>query len=131
MSPRAQAFRLSRAVQCLSAGTLLQMFTFESALRTVTADPGEHTLYAGAVDGRIFAGDLIPGSSRPEAAAGHMQSSKAPVNCLACTPDATQLVAGEEDPGCVNTLVVLKVIRSGQIKAATADVASLPSWPSA
>ena len=94
-----------------SAGTLLRMFTFESALRTVTADPGEHTLYAGAVDGRIFAGDLIPGSSRPEAAAGPMQSSSAPVNCLACTPDATQLVAGEENPGCVDTLVMLEVIK--------------------
>lgn len=87
-----------------SAGTLLQTFTFESALRAVTADPGEHTLYAGAVDGCIFAGDLIPGSSRPEAAGGPMQSSSAPVNCLACTPDATQLVAGEEDPSRLDML---------------------------
>lgn len=88
-------------VWSIAQGTLLQTFTFESALRAVTADPGEHTLYAGAVDGCIFAGDLIPGSSRPEAAGGPMQSSSAPVNCLACTPDATQLVAGCEDGALV------------------------------
>ena len=115
------------------------MFKFESALRTVTVDPGEHTLYAGAVDGRIFAGDLTPGSSRPEAAAGPMQSSSAPVNCLACTPDATQLVAGEEDPNCVDILCSAELDRAVEVAAAPAVVASescmglclLPSWASA
>jgi len=83
-------------------GDELAAFQLPAALRSVTADPGEHCLYLGSGDGRIFEVSLLRGgdagnnggggggSSRFEVLDGH----SAAVTALSMTADGTQLVSG-------------------------------------
>lgn len=76
--------------------------TFPSAIHSIQTDPGDHALYAGSGDGRIFETSLvgeIPGiegsSDQREAGYYSMEGHSGAVTCLAMTTDATQMVSGQ------------------------------------
>lgn len=85
------------------AGEELTAFQLPAPLHCVATDPGEHALYLGGGDGRIFEVSLLHGgstggntggngggSSRHVALEGHSEV----VTALALTADGTQLVSG-------------------------------------
>ena len=84
------------------AGTLLRSLTFPADIHSVTTDPGDHALYAGAGDGRIFETSLVgevangeASNERHEAGYYTLEGHVAAVTCLAMTTDAQQLLSGE------------------------------------
>ena len=86
----------------LCTGTLLRSLTFPSAIHSIRTDPGDHALYAGSGDGRIFETSLVgevsgsEGSSEQgEAGYYSMEGHNGAVTCLAMTTDATQMVSGK------------------------------------
>lgn len=90
------------ALLLLCTGTLLRSLTFPSAIHSIRTDPGDHALYAGSGDGRIFETSLVgkvlgsEGSSEQgEAGYYSMEGHNGAVTCLAMTTDATQMVSGE------------------------------------
>lgn len=90
------------ALLLLRTGTLLRSLTFPSAIHSIRTDPGDHALYAGSGDGRIFETSLVgevsssEGSSeQSEAGYYSMEGHNGAVTCLAMTADATQMVSGE------------------------------------
>ena len=109
-----------RAFTC--AGTLLRSVSFPVPLHSVLLGPGEHALYAGGADGRIFelplAGqpvqaaassgsgiggeDSLPGARGWVALEGHSRT----VTCLEATTDGGYMLSGE--------LSTAHLIRKGQ-----------------
>ncbi|KAL3153211.1 hypothetical protein ABBQ38_011961 [Trebouxia sp. C0009 RCD-2024] len=88
----------------LAQGVLLRTLTFPSAIHSIRTDPGDHALYAGSGDGRIFETSLVgevtsgEGSGEQHEAGYHtMEGHEGAVTCLAMTTDANQLVSGCED----------------------------------
>lgn len=88
----------------LAQGTLLRSLTFPAAIYSVRTDPGDHALYAGAGDGRIFetslVGEVTDGEGigqRHEAGYFTLEGHSAAVTCLATTTDANQIVSGSDD----------------------------------
>ncbi|KAL0027630.1 hypothetical protein WJX79_003997 [Trebouxia sp. C0005] len=88
----------------LAQGILLRSLTFPASIHSIRTDPGDHALYAGAGDGRIFetslVGEVTGGEGTGERAeAGYytMEGNTTAVTCLATTTDANQLVSGCED----------------------------------
>lgn len=86
----------------LLTGILLCSLTFPASIHSIRTDPGDHALYAGAGDGRIFetslVGEVTGGEGTGERAeAGYytMEGNTTAVTCLATTIDANQLVSGE------------------------------------
>lgn len=86
----------------LLTGTLLRSLTFPASIHSIRTDPGDHALYAGAGDGRIFetslVGEVTGGEGtgeRPEAGYYTLEGNTTAVTCLATTTDANQLVSGE------------------------------------
>lgn len=80
---------------------LLRTLTFPSAIHSIRTDPGDHALYAGSGDGRIFETSLVgevtsgEGSGEQHEAGYHtMEGHEGAVTCLAMTTDANQLVSG-------------------------------------
>ena len=89
------------AAPCLCSGTLLRSLTFPSAIHSIRTDPGDHALYAGSGDGRIFETSLvgevtsIEGSDEQREAGYYtMEGLNGAVTCLAMTTDANQMVSG-------------------------------------
>ena len=85
----------------LSVGTLLRSLRFPAAIHKVITDPGDHALYAGAADGRIFETSLVEetsgsegGSERHESGYYTLEGHSAAVACLATTTDVNQMVSG-------------------------------------
>lgn len=88
----------------LAQGTLLRSLTFPAAIHKVITDLGDHALYAGAADGRIFETSLVgeapgvdSGSDRHEAGYYTLEGHSTAVACLATTTDANQMVSGTDD----------------------------------
>lgn len=88
----------------LAQGVLLRSLTFPSAIHSIRTDPGDHALYAGSGDGRIFETSLVgevaggEGSGEQHEAGYYtMEGQNAAVTCLAMTTDANQMVSGCED----------------------------------
>ena len=80
---------------------LLCSLTFPSAIHSIRTDPGDHALYAGSGDGRIFETSLVgevtsgEGSGEQHEAGYYtMEGHEGAVACLAMTTDANQLVSG-------------------------------------
>ncbi len=93
----------------LLTGTLLRSLTFPASIHSIRTDPGEHALYAGAGDGRVFetslVGEVTGGEGTGERAeAGYytLEGNTSAVTCLATTTDANQLVSGESCAHCLN-----------------------------
>lgn len=88
----------------LAQGTLLRSLTFPAPIHSIRTDPGDHALYAGAGDGRVFETSLVgevtggEGSGeRAEAGYYTLEGNTTAITCLATTTDANQLVSGCED----------------------------------
>lgn len=85
----------------LCAGVLLRSLTFPSAIHSIRTDPGDHALYAGSGDGRIFetslVGEVTSGEGdgeQHEAGYYTMEGHDGAVTCLAMTTDANQMISG-------------------------------------
>lgn len=95
----------SQTAFCLQTGTLLRSLTFPSAIHSIRTDPGDHALYAGSGDGRIFETSLvgevtsIEGTDEQREAGYYtMDGQNGAVTCLAMTTDANQMVSGGHLP---------------------------------
>ena len=94
-----------QAAPCLCPGTLLRSLTFPSAIHSIRTDPGDHALYAGSGDGRIFETSLVGDvtsieSSDEQREAGYytMEGLNGAVTCLAMTTDANEMISGGRRP---------------------------------
>ena len=104
----------SAKVWSLCGGALLRTLVFPAALTALALDAADWTLFAGAMNGRIYAaplsGDACPaegGGSGAYELAGHTR----PVRALAAAADGRRLVSGSDD---------------GTIKARMASALALP-----
>ena len=89
------------AVLGVCTGTLLRSLTFPSAIHSIRTDPGDHALYAGSGDGRIFETSLVgegvsnEGSDEQREAGYYtMEGQNGAVTCLAMTIDANLMLSG-------------------------------------
>jgi hypothetical protein len=87
-------------VWSLCGGQLLRTLLFPSALTSLALDAADWTLFAGAMNGRIYAaplcGEAAPAEGGGEGAyelAGHTR----PVRALAAAADGRRLVSGSDD----------------------------------
>jgi pre-rRNA-processing protein IPI3 len=101
-------------------GTLLRSVVFPTALYSVTADPGEYSLYAGGSDGRIFALSLQgSGSFDDETGSdGVLLGHSMAVTSLGVSSDGLTLVSGSEDGTAkvwdVNGRQLLRTLQQGK-----------------
>jgi WD40 repeat protein len=89
----------SPQIWSIALGTLLRSVVFPTALYSITADPGEYSLYAGGSDGRIFALSLQgSGSFDDETGSdGVLLGHSMAVTSLGVSSDGLTLVSGSED----------------------------------
>ena len=90
----------SAKVWSLCGGVLLRTLVFPAALTALALDAADWTLFAGAMNGRIYAAPLSGDAAPPEGGgsgayelAGHTR----PVRALAAAADGRRLVSGSDD----------------------------------
>lgn len=110
---------VSISIQGLCAGVLLRSLTFPSAIHSIRTDPGDHALYAGSGDGRIFETSLVgevaggEGSGEQHEAGYYtMEGQNAAVTCLAMTTDANQMVSGAYRAICLSATLSCMLVKA-------------------
>ena len=87
-------------VWSLCGGELLRTLLFPSALTALALDAADWTLFAGALNGRIYAAPLCGEAAPPEgggAGAYELVGHVRPVRALAACADGHRLVSGSDD----------------------------------
>ncbi|KAH6824676.1 Transducin/WD40 repeat-like superfamily protein [Perilla frutescens var. hirtella] len=88
-------------VWSLSRGKLLRNIVFPSIIDVISIDPGEHVLYAGGRDGKIYIAALNAPVAHNNNYGPHIIGSLSEhgksVTCLASSADGFLLVSGSED----------------------------------
>jgi pre-rRNA-processing protein IPI3 len=90
----------------LGGGYLLRTVSLPAALRAVAIDACEATLYAGAVDGRVFEVPLNASASMAQSTDGSsgacavLEGHTRAVNSLACTADGERVISASDDGTC-------------------------------
>ncbi|KAH6758948.1 hypothetical protein C2S51_019183 [Perilla frutescens var. frutescens] len=88
-------------VWSLSRGKLLRNIVFPSIIDVISIDPGEHVLYAGGRDGKIYIAALnapvAHNNNYGPHIIGSLSEHRKSVTCLASSADGFLLVSGSED----------------------------------
>ena len=90
----------SAKVWSLCGGVLLRTLLFPAALTALALDAADWTLFAGAMNGRIYAAPLSGDACPPEgggAGAYELAGHTRPVRALAAAADGLRLVSGSDD----------------------------------
>jgi pre-rRNA-processing protein IPI3 len=90
----------SAKVWSLCGGVLLRTLVFPAALTALALDAADWTLFAGAMNGRIYAAPLSGDACPPEGGGGgayKLAGHTRPVRALVAAADGRRLVSGSDD----------------------------------